>query len=513
MMLEKIRKILANRTVSTAVTIFLLLCFSVFIVYWLRVFYYFDIASGPVMIMVAFPITAICYYGLYFSVKGTEKNFALFGAILVAFVGILYSFANAPLQVPDETAHFLRGYAIAGGDFDFDPTREYPDDVGLLLEEFEPFYSHLHQEEKDQIIYRYESYYDRLSAGDTAEAEEPVMMLILPFLPSSLIMALFRLFGADALICLFVARIVNVFIFAAVCYYTLCIVKHYRVLFLAFMLLPTTMFMAASCSYDSSMLAVSILIFGYLFKEKITTRDIITICLLIFYISHIKILNILLVIPLFAITKTQWVSRISKFFFALLISASALLSSVFVSAYSMLFSSFEPIPRLDSVDPLEQVIFILSNIPRYLIVMFGSFYENGFYLTQLGIFGWMDTVVPLVSAFSLPLLIFIALFCGQRSSGQTNLFLLLVLFSIGYAVVAITGLYVTNTPVAMVRVVGVQPRYFLPSLYALCLSISIFSGRYLDINSRYTENISVAITGGFSIASAMLLFLTHNVIW
>ncbi len=513
MTLERIRKVFENRTVSTAVTIFLLFCFSVFIVYWLRVFYYFDLASGPVMIMVTFPVTAICYYGLYFSVKATEKNFALFGAILVAFIGILYSFANAPLQVPDETAHFLRAYSIAGGDFDFDPTREYPDDVGLLLEEFEPFYSHLHQEEKDQIIYRYESYYNRLASGDTAEAEEPIMMLILPFLPSALIMAPFRALGANALICLFAARIVNTLVFAAICYYTLCIAKRFRILFLAFMLLPTTMFMAASCSYDSSMLAITILLFGYLFKENITTKDIIVICLLTFYISHIKILNVLLVIPMLAICKTQWVSRISKFFFILLIAFSGLLSSVFVSGYSSVFSSFEPIPRLDSVDPIEQILFILSNIPRYLIVMFGSFYENGFYLTQLGIFGWMDTVVPLVSAVSLPLLIFIAVFAGQKTSGDTNLFLLLFIFAIGYAVTVITGLYVTNTPVAMVRVVGVQPRYFLPTLYALCLSIGIFSGRFLDIKSRFTESCAVAITGGFSIASAMLLFLTHNVIW
>ncbi len=513
MTIATIKKMLKRRAVREAVTVFLLFCISIFIVYWMRVFYYFDFTSAPIMIMVAASVIIPCYYVVAACVNGCGKNFALFGAILVAFSGILYSFANAPLQVPDETAHFLRSYAMAGGEFDFDPAREYPDDVGLLMEEFEPFYSHYHQEEKDQIIYRYESYYERIEEGDTAMAEEPLMMLILPFIPSAFIMAPLRAMGADALVCLFAARIVNSLVFAAICYYALCIAKRFRTLLLAFMLLPTTMFMAASCSYDSSMLAISILFFAYLFKEKITTRDIIAIILLVFFISHIKILNALLVVPLFAIGRSQWVSRITKFFFLLLVMGVAVLSSLFVSGYAAIFSSFEPIPRLDSVDPFEQIIFILSNIPRYIIVMFGSFYENGFYITQLGIFGWMDTVVPLVSYISLPLLFFIALLYGQKISGDKNVFLLLLLFTVGYSLAAISGLYLTNTPVAMVRVVGVQPRYFLPSIYSLCLCIGIFSGRYFDIKSRLTDGVAVAITGGFSVISAMLLFLTHNIIW
>ncbi len=513
MMLTAIKKMFKRRAVREAVTVFLLLCVSVFIVYWMRVFYYFDFTSAPVMVAFAFPIILLSYYMVMACIKGARKNFALWGAILVAFCGILYSFANAPLQVPDETAHFLRSYAMAGGDIDFDPARVYPDDVGLLLEEFEPFYSHFHQDEKDQIIYRYKSYFDRLENGDTATAEEPVMMLILPFIPSALAMAPLRALGVNALVCLFAARIANVLVFAAICYAALCIAKRFRLLFLSFMLLPTTMFMAASCSYDSVMLAVSILLFAYLFKDRIETKDIIIILLLTFFISHIKIPNILLVVPMFAIGKSQWITRITKFFFLLLTVATAIISSLFVSTYASIFSLFEPIPRLDSVNPIEQVLFILSNIPRYIIVVFGSFYENGFYITQLGTFGWMDTVVPLVSYISLPLLFFIAIFYGQKINGDKQLFISLVLFTVGYALVAISGIYITNTPVAMVRVVGVQPRYFLPSLYSLCLCIGMFSGRFIDIKSRLTDDVAVVTAGGFSVISAILLFLTHNVIW
>lgn len=50
--------------------------------------------------------------------------------------GLLFAFANPPLQTPDEADHYLRTYAISTGHFDFDASRTYPDDVAYLLEAF-----------------------------------------------------------------------------------------------------------------------------------------------------------------------------------------------------------------------------------------------------------------------------------------------------------------------------------------------------------------------------------------
>ncbi len=512
----RVLSLIKNRCFRLLLTCVGLVLVALCLVYWMRVFYYFDYASAPVMIAVSLAITFGIYFFLRFIALRIQKNFAKYGALLVLFCGLLFTFANAPNQTPDEHTHFLRTYAISSGHFDFDPSREYPNDIHLLLEEFSPFYSHFHYQEDDQIIYRYERYFDRLAEGDVAVsdfADEPILMLILPYLPSALVIAPLRALGVNALVLLWVARAVNVFIFAALCYYALKIANRFRVLLLGMMLFPTTLFIAASMSYDSAMLAMSLVLLAFAFKEKITTRDIIIICLMTGYISHIKILNIMLIIPILLVIKSKWSTKISRWLFVVLASVSAFIGSVAVTSYATAFSYFEPIPRLDSVDPIGQIVFILSNIPRYLMVLLGTFYENEFFISDLSNFGWTDTPVPLVSYFALPIMLFVTVLFSEHKKHDSTMMLIMFGVFIAYTLAAITGIYVTNTPVGMVRVVGAQARYFLPGIYAALLSLTLFFGGFLQIKSNIKEHHAVATLGGYSAISAVLLFLAHNIMW
>ena len=61
-------------------------------------------------------------------------GFAARGAACILLCGVLFAFANPPLQTPDETDHYLRTYAISQGRFDFDYDRTYPEDVARLVE-------------------------------------------------------------------------------------------------------------------------------------------------------------------------------------------------------------------------------------------------------------------------------------------------------------------------------------------------------------------------------------------
>ncbi len=516
MMPKRIDNLIKNRRFRQLLTCSVLVVVALILVYWMRVFYYFDYASAPLMIAVSLAITFGVYFFLRFITLRIQRNFPLYGALLVLFCGLLFAFANAPVQTPDEHTHFLRSYAISCGHFDFDPAREYPNDVELLLEEFSPFYSHFNSGEDEQIIYRYERYFDRLAKGDIASTEfanEPILMLILPYLPSALVIAPLRALGVNALVLLFVARAVNVVVFAALCYYALKIADRFRVLLLGMMLFPTTLYIAASLSYDSAMLAMSLVLLAFAFKKEITTRDIIIICIMTGYISHIKILNIMLIIPVIAILKSRWSTKVSRWFFILLASVSAFIGSVAVTSYAAAFSYFEPIPRLESVDPVGQIFFILSNIPRYCMVLLGTFYENDLFLSDLSNFGWTDTPVPLVSYFALPIMLFVAVFFCEFKKGDTPMMIVMFGVFIAYSLAAITGLYITNTPVGMVRVVGTQARYFLPGIYAALLSLTLFSGKFLQVKSAVKEHHAVAMLGGYSAVSAILLFLTHNIMW
>ena len=144
------------------------------------------------------------------------------GAVCLLLCGILFCFANPPLQTPDETDHYLRTYAISTGRFDFDYNRTYPDDVAALVSAFPGGWVNAHtsvgvgtdpdtREEKPYDSAGYalkqvgsdgaiqsiaDSFADYFAHRDTPAEEpvhEPVSFLILPFLPVAVCMALARL--------------------------------------------------------------------------------------------------------------------------------------------------------------------------------------------------------------------------------------------------------------------------------------------------------------------------------
>ena len=103
--------------------------------YW-RVFYYLDARVSPLLVtggcvlacLAAVAMAGILHYGL--------RSFAAKAAACIAVCGLLFAFADPPMQTPDESEHFLRTYAISMGRFDFDGERAYPDDVAALYNAF-----------------------------------------------------------------------------------------------------------------------------------------------------------------------------------------------------------------------------------------------------------------------------------------------------------------------------------------------------------------------------------------
>ena len=103
--------------------------------YW-RVFYYLDSRVSPAIVtagcvlvcLAAVAAAGVLHYGL--------RSFTAKATACIAVCGLLFAFANPPMQTPDESEHFLRTYAISMGRFDFDAERGYPDDVAALYNAF-----------------------------------------------------------------------------------------------------------------------------------------------------------------------------------------------------------------------------------------------------------------------------------------------------------------------------------------------------------------------------------------
>lgn len=116
----------------------LVLCAALGIVasYYWRVFYGLDARGLAPLAVTGFCVGLAVLAGAAALLLRRGRDFAKRGAACILLCGILFAFANPPLQTPDETDHYLRTYAISMGRFDFDAARGYPMDVDELVAAF-----------------------------------------------------------------------------------------------------------------------------------------------------------------------------------------------------------------------------------------------------------------------------------------------------------------------------------------------------------------------------------------
>ena len=192
--------------------------------YW-RVFFGLDSRVSPLVVTLGCAaFLEVCLLAGY-CVRRFAKGFAAKGAVCIFLCGLLFAFANPPLQTPDEADHYLRTYAISTGHFDFDASRTYPDDVAYLLEAFPGAWVNAHtsagvgadpdtgaekayntagyalkQYGKDGAVQSMADSFALYLAHDVRDSvpdpvSEPVSFLVIPFLPGAVGMALARLLG------------------------------------------------------------------------------------------------------------------------------------------------------------------------------------------------------------------------------------------------------------------------------------------------------------------------------
>lgn len=537
--LQKITNSLKKPAVSITVGYFALqLCMVVLVYYW-RVFYDYRGSALKLTLLCCLLSTAI--YGAVCLLIWRVKDFATRVAGIILICGIAFCFANPPLQVPDETVHYQRSYAISMGRFDFDYDRGYPADVMAFLRSFPGAWTNtitsywVELEPNTQEITKAGSSanhpikvrgnhrewmglqfeeYQRQKHLPQESGNEPIMFQILPFLPQAIGIFIARLFGGDALICLYAGRIMNLLGYTALCWLALKNCKRYQTVFTGMMLLPLSVYLAASLSYDAMLLGLYYLTASYYCKDEIKKWDCIVFLIAFVLMNAVKpwISLLWLALPL-VLPKKAWKTSIKKWQLALAGLGSALAVTFFVEWYgtAMRFN-YPEIGRMlgsDVVNGGQQLGFVLKNIPRTIAVFLGSLYENVLYLGQLGTFGALDLELPVVQLFSIiALLLATALAVHEKSSLTPRSALGLGLLALCYMGAVMGALYITYTPVAMVRVIGVQARYMLPSFLMFFILLAALLSHVLEpklAGTAKAENLTLTVSGTVAIISAVLL--------
>ena len=511
--------------------------------YCWRVFYGLDARGVPALGVTAFCAGLAVLAGAAALTLRRVQDFAKKGAACILLCGALFAFANPPMQTPDETDHYLRTYAISMGRFDFDATRGYPMDVDELVAAFPGAWVNAHTsagvgtdpDTKAEQPYntagyalkqygkdgRVESIWDSFTQyinwekrdSEADSVTEPISFLILPFLPGALGMALARLFGLGALGCLYGGRLVNLLAYTALCYAALRSAHKCKPAFLCIMLMPMSLYMGASLSYDATLLGCYYLMLALLTRTEWDDRTALGYALACVFANGTKpYINLLWVVLPLVVRKSEWKVRLNRAVCTVLTLAGSLALTLGVEQYgTLLRHNYGTIARQGgtAVNGGEQLLFVLKNPLRYIAVLLGTLYENNGFIGQLGLFGWKDMPVAFISLTAPLVLLGAVLLCtpaadalGRRRTGWLGV------FGLVYAVGAMTAMYITYTPVGMVRIVGLQTRYFLPVWLLLVLAFAAVARRALAprLTAAKAGALAVPLCGWYAFAGAVLLF-------
>ena len=518
------------------------------LVYYWRVFY--SYGQYPFAHIPAVPLTAILCgvatagWGIAYLLHCKVKSFSAKAAAAVFCVGLLFAFINPPLQAPDEGPHYLRAYAIGTGHFDFDANRTYPADVDALFRTFSIAWTSAHDGNaikgrtegafenplpkdivRGECVANHYADYAKLLANDAdtiaiygapdaSRIKEPVLFVILPLLPQAIGIAIAKLLGFGALGCLYAARIANVAAYALLCYAALKNCKRYRPVFTAVMLMPLALFIAGSCSYDGVILGIYFFTASYYCKDEITTRDVWLFTAAFAVMCSAKINNLLWITLLLVLPKKAWKTKLKKWHTALIaLGGFAVLYAGITGWNAVAMHNYPEIGRMiEGVNQAAQLRFIFENPLRTAAVFWGTLYENSFFLSGLGSFGNVDLHITAVGTLSVLVLVLgAALSVHEKSSLSPRSAVGLFGLAAAYTASVLAGLYITYTPVAMVRVIGLQTRYFIPVILMLLVLLAallshVLAPRFDTHGSEKAQNTCLILCTAFGVISAVLLY-------
>ncbi len=416
-------------------------------------------------------------YGCLYAICVKLKTPAAKLGVCVLLAGAIMSVSNAPLQTPDEYWHYLRAYSISCGRLDFQYDEQFPNDVKWLCDRFPGvFEKSVHQSGEDTVLGRLSSYNSRSGMPYTGKQTVTTpIQLVLPYIPAALGMQLVRLLGGGALICMYAGRIANALVLAVCAWYALSRAKRFRPAIILTALLPMTLFMGASLSYDSMFLSALLVFFGIVLSDEFKTSELVLLCVSFALMVMIKPIYAPLIFAVFAIPKENFRLKRGRRF---AVFAAAVLAGGLLYVGSLLYAQAfaHGIPRVEApvgADVASQISYILHNPVRYALTALVDGYYNSFYLGTFGDFGWLDAVCRMTSLLTPALILFTAFFCTDDVLMSTKRRQWLwALITVGIYAVVVTGFYCTWSTLGSTSILGVQSRYFIPIILPLCILLS-----------------------------------------
>ncbi|MBQ3587923.1 MAG: DUF2142 domain-containing protein [Oscillospiraceae bacterium] len=495
----------------------LLFALSFFFTYYLRVIYspaWLGQINGTLGI---FGALWLVYTAFVLAARFAKNNRSLFMALLLLVLGVVWTFATPPNQVPDEHTHFLRSHQMAQGQWGFDQHHVFPDDVNSFIKHFPQAHNNGYPAKEGNTVYnRFVEYYDALKSGEKAENVGIIIFQVIPYIPGAVGIFLARLMGFGALGAFYGHRLANVAVFCFTAYFALKMAGKFRVIMFTLMSLPLMGFMYSSANSDSMLFALMFLMFGAVLSQQFDWKKGLVFAFSFAVLCTCKMSYIVFLPLVFCVPKEGWqvkvkdknISRLVYLVFALVVF---LIVYQGMGLYVSAFSNYGEIPRtMSDTDPVAQLIFILKNPLRYAAVFFDTLKNNAFFLFSGGVLGWLDVHLPLINYLTPVIVIFC---CAKQAQvftkedmNKTAIFFVCGILT--YAV-AMTGLYLSWTPVTLPQIIGLQMRYVYPAFMGFAMAMGQYFSTRVDKNVKNTDFSCITTGYVFSLFAVVLMLIVY----
>ena len=458
-------------------------------------------------------------------VTGVFTNPAKFFLVFSVFFGALLVFITPPMQVPDEQSHFFQAYAVS--DLHFVPKKfekngatyygaELPSSVYMAVNEFlgnVPGNPGINFN-----IDLYKTYIDQPLDVSVKQYVGGTTYSPIVYIPQAIGITIGKIFNSSPLVMIWLGRLTNLVAWVLILYFAIKILPFAKWAMVVLALNPMTVFLSASLSADVVTVALAFLFFSLIAsefakKEQVSKKRLLLILATLSLIVLTKPTNILFALLLFAIPWRNFKTKRNFVLFCLgAVMAALTVGLLWYSATSEINQVTAQLQRPGmGISPSEQLDGIINNPLHYAktillnyVIIPPGYPGDAVLRTFFGVFGWLDTEIPLWTIIMYTIGLFLALIfqfgrglflSAYQKSILAATFILLFVGNI-------TALYLYYTPVGSSFISGVQGRYFIVGSILL---LGIFTARkkILDIS----EKLLAVILG-----STMLIVLGMTVI-
>lgn len=438
-----------------------------------------------------------------------EKVFVLLALIF----GLIFIILIPPIQSVDEDSHFLKSYLIANGQFF--PTTINNNQVFLVPDEIFKFsrvdtnivgnldgkYSFKDMYFGSWLNADYSSkHYQTFSTSTT----NPIAHII----PAAGMFVGRVLFGILHLSnymtpynYLFFGRLASLLFFIFLMYYAIKITPHFKYTFTLLALLPMTLSLASSISYDTPLIALAFLfiacVLNLTYNEDIKIipmKYIIVFAITFLFFLNVKYVYLPLFFLLLIVPKQKFGARKDILKFLGLVFGAGVAVFIFVMIVNRILQQGTSSGGSYSS---QQISFVLGHPIKTIVIFFRTISHKYLeYITGVvGKFGWADTNFPLpfvvVYFYSMIVIAFSEGAFFHKFNWKKHLLVFLISMLVLAGVFGGMYIYWTSYPqfggVGARVIEGVQGRYLLPLLPLLVL---ICSSKLSLVSKRLTRQMA-----------------------